>query len=262
MRLFSGSQFAAAVDAACPAAQAWTRGCASTPCRCLGNSACRFPVVSLELAGHPVDSGAAESGCRAPARCPVRSADAPREPLPSGGDRKPRRRRCCQEHGPNALLAARAAPRAARRHSRLRRPGASCLPGRRRLISAQSTIRRPPCGRSRRTGRCGCRSTGATGARPEHRRRARGRRPTRSSSSCHTGGAISAFVSAKPRAATPRTRPPRSPSHHSRGADGTCRRARGFGCVRRSWAFPLAGRSSPRQCFALAGAECSATQSC
>jgi hypothetical protein len=30
----------------------------------------RLPVVSLELAGHPVDSGAAESGCRAPARCP------------------------------------------------------------------------------------------------------------------------------------------------------------------------------------------------
>jgi hypothetical protein len=70
------------------------------------------------------------------------------------------------------------------------------------------------------------------------------------------------LVSAKPRAATPRTRPPRSPSHHSRGADGTCRRARGFGCVRRSSAFPLARRSSPRQCFALAGAECSATRSC
>jgi hypothetical protein len=39
--------------------------CVSTPRRCLGNSACGFPVVSLEPAGHPVDSGAAESGCRA-----------------------------------------------------------------------------------------------------------------------------------------------------------------------------------------------------
>jgi hypothetical protein len=146
--------------------------------------------------------------------------------------------------------------------ARSRRPGASCLPGHRRLISAQSTIRRPPCGRSRRAGRRGCRSAGATGARPEHQRRARGRRPTRSSSSCHTAGAISAFVSARPRAATPRTRPPRSLSHHSRGAVGTCRRARGFGCVRRSSVFPLARRSSPRQCFALAGAECSATRSC
>jgi hypothetical protein len=145
--------------------------------------------------------------------------------------------------------------------ARLRRPGVSSLPGRRRLISAQSTIRRPPCVRSRRAGRRGCRSAGATGARPEHQRRARGRRPTRSSSSCHTAGAISAFVSAKPRAATPRTRPPRSPSHHSRGADGTCRRARGFGCVHPSWAFPHAGRSAPRQCFALAGAEYSATRS-
>jgi hypothetical protein len=119
-RLFSESHLAAPVDAGCPAAQAWTRGCASTPCCCLGNSACGFPIVSLELAGHPVDSGAAESGCRAPARCPMRSADASREPLPSGGDRKPRGPRCCQEHGPNALLAARAAPHSAHRHSRAR----------------------------------------------------------------------------------------------------------------------------------------------
>jgi hypothetical protein len=236
--------------------------CVSTPRRCLGNSACGFPIVSLEPAGHPVDSGAAESGCRArlAAPCEARTLRASLFLQVATGSlvgsavvRNMGRTPCSLLGRPRARLVGTRALETAWRVVPARSPSPD--------LSAIYD-RRPPCVGSRRAGRRGCRSAGATGARPEHQRRARGRRPTRSSSSCHTGGAISAFVSAKPHGATPRTRPPRSPSHHSRGADGTCRRARGFGCVRRSWAFPLAGRSSPRQCFALAGAECSATQSC
>jgi hypothetical protein len=91
MRLFSGSQLAASVDAACPAAQAWTVDVRLYSSPLPRQQRLRLPRRQPGTRGSSRGFGSGRERLPSPARCPLRSADASREPLPSGGDRKPRR---------------------------------------------------------------------------------------------------------------------------------------------------------------------------
>ena len=147
--------------------------CVSTPRRCLGNSACGFPVVSRNPRVIPWIRERPRAAAE-PGSLPL--AKRGRFARASSFRWRPEASSAALLSGTWAERPARCSGGPARDSSalvRMRRPGASCLPGRPRLISAQSTIRRPRCVGSRRAGRRGCRSAGATGARPEHQRRAR-----------------------------------------------------------------------------------------